>query len=158
METARMKSIVTIATLLLAAAGAQASEVYKTIDAQGRPVYTDKPVSLPAEKLNVKTATTDMVEAQQRYEEQMKGYSEADKARAEAASKAAETQKAGAMTAEDRARRCEDARQRYESYMNARRLFEPGASEGERRYLSAAEIDAARADAKKVMDEFCSGQ
>jgi hypothetical protein len=88
----------------------------------------------------------------------MKGYSEADKARAEAASKAAEAQKAGAMTAEDRAKRCEESRQRYESYMNARRLFEPGASEGERRYLSDAEIDAARADAKKLMDEFCSGQ
>jgi hypothetical protein len=158
METARMKAIVTIATLLLAAAGAQASEVYKTTDAQGRPVYTDKPVSLPAEKLNVKSATTDTVEAQQRYEEQMKGYSEADKARAEAASKAAEAQKASAMTAEDRAKRCEESRQRYESYMNARRLFEPGTAEGERRYLSDAEIDAARADAKKVMDEFCSGQ
>jgi len=153
-----MKAIVTIATLLLAAAGAQASEVYKTTDAQGRPVYTDKPVSLPAEKLNVKSATTDTVQLQQRYEEQMKGYSEADKARAEAASKAAEAQKASAMTAEDRARRCEESRQRYESYMNARRLYEPGESEGERRYLSDAEIDAARADAKKLMDEFCSGQ
>ena len=153
-----MKAIVTIATLLLAAAGAQASEVYKTTDAQGRPVYTDKPVSLPAEKLNVKSATTDTVQLQQRYDEQMKGYSEADKARAEAASKAAEAQKASAMTAEDRARRCEESRQRYESYMNARRLYEPGESEGERRYLSDAEIDAARADAKKLMDEFCSGQ
>ena len=153
-----MKAIVTIATLLLAAAGAQASEVYKTTDAQGRPVYTDKPVSLPAEKLNVKSATTDTVQLQQRYEEQMKGYSEADKARAEAASKAAEAQKASAMTAEDRARRCEESRQRYESYMNARRLYEPGESEGERRYLSDAEIDAARADARKLMDEFCSGQ
>jgi len=153
-----MKAIVTIATLLLAAAGAQASEVYKTTDPQGRPVYTDKPVSLPAEKLNVKSATTDTVEVRQRYEEQMKGYSEADKARAEAASKAAEAQKASAMTAEDRARRCEESRQRYESYMNARRLFEPGTAEGERRYLSDAEIDAARADAKKVMDEFCSEQ
>jgi hypothetical protein len=62
------------------------------------------------------------------------------------------------MTAEDRAKRCEESRQRYESYMNARRLFEPGTVEGERRYLSDAEIDAARADARKVMDEFCSGQ
>ena len=153
-----MKAFVTVATLLLATAGAQANEVYKTTDAQGRPVYTDKPVSLPAEKLNVKSATTDTVQLQQRYEEQMKGYSEADKARAEAASKAAEAQKASAMTAEDRARRCEESRQRYESYMNARRLYEPGESEGERRYLSDAEIDAARADAKKLMDEFCSGQ
>ena len=153
-----MKAIVTVASLLIAAVGAQANEVYKTTDAQGRVVYTDKPVALPAEKLNVQSATTDTVEVQKRYEEQMKGYAEADKAQADAASKAAEAQKASAMTAEDRARRCEESRQRYESYMNARRLYEPGAAEGDRRYLSDAEIDAARANAKKLMDEFCSGQ
>jgi len=38
-----MKALLTAATLLLAFAGAHAGEVYKTTDAQGRPVYTDKP-------------------------------------------------------------------------------------------------------------------
>ena len=152
-----MKAFVTVATLLLATAGAQANEVYKTTDSQGRPVYTDKPVSLPAEKLNVKSATTDTVQLQQRYDEQMKGYSEADKARAEAANKTAEAQKASELTAEDLAKRCQEARQRYDSYMIARRLYEPGASEGERRYLTSEEIDAARANAKQSMDEFCRG-
>jgi hypothetical protein len=42
--------------------------------------------------------------------------------------------------------------------MNARRLYEPGSSPDERRYLDSNEIDAARADAKKLMDEFCAGQ
>jgi len=153
-----MKAIVTVVTLVLATAGAQASEVYKTTDPQGRPVYTDKPVSLPAQKLDVKTSTTDTVEVQKRYAEQMKSYSETDKARAEAARKAAEAQQASTLTAEDRAKRCQDARQRYESYMNAHRLYEPGATEGERRYLTDAELDAARANAKRTMDEFCSGQ
>lgn len=153
-----MKAFVTVATILLTAVGAHASEVYKTTDAQGRPVYTDKPVALPAERLNVKTSTTDVVEVQKRYEEQMKSYSEGDKAQAEAAKRAADAKKASTLTAEDRAKRCQDARQRYESYMNARRLFEPGTTEGDRRYLSDAEIDAARANAKQTMDEFCSGQ
>jgi hypothetical protein len=62
------------------------------------------------------------------------------------------------MTAEDRAKRCIEARQRYESYMTARRLYEPGSTEAERRYLDSAEIDAARANAKQTMDELCSGQ
>lgn len=153
-----MKAFVTAATLLLAAAGAWAGEVYKTTDAQGRPVYTDKPPSLPAERLNVQSATTDVVEVQKRYEAQMKQYGGAEQAAGDAARKAADARKAREITAEDRARRCIEARQRYESYMNARRLYEPGASEGERRYLDSGEIDAARANAKQAMDELCSGQ
>jgi hypothetical protein len=153
-----MKALLTAATLLLAFAGAQAGEVYKTTDAQGRPVYTDKPPSLPAERLNVQSATTDVVEVQKRYDSQMQQYGTANKAEAEAAKKAADARKAQEMTAEDRAKRCIEARQRYESYMNARRLYEPGTAEGERRYLDSAEIDAARANAKQAMDELCSGQ
>jgi hypothetical protein len=153
-----MKALLTAATLLLAAAGAHAGEVYKTTDAQGRPVYTDKPPSLPAERLNVQSASTDVVEVQKRYESQMKQYGAEDQAEGDAAKKAADTRKAQEMTAEDRARRCIEARQRYESYMNARRLYEPGSSEGERRYLDSAEIDAARANAKQAMDDLCSGQ
>jgi len=152
-----MKPTLTLLFALVLAAGAHASEVYRTKDAKGQPVYTDKPVTLPAERLNVKTSSTDVVEAQRRYDEQMKRYSEADKAQAEVAAKAADAQKAKELTAEDRAKRCQEARQRYESYMNARRLYEPGATEGERRYLTDAEIDAARERAKKTMEEFCSG-
>jgi hypothetical protein len=153
-----MKALLTAATLLLAAAGAHAGEVYKSTDAQGRPIYTDKPPTLPAQKLNVQTATTDVVEVQKRYEAQMKQYGAADKAEDDAAKKAADARKAQEMTAEDRAKRCIEARQRYESYMNARRLYEPGTAEGERRYLDSAEIDAARANAKQAMDDLCSGQ
>jgi len=153
-----MKAFVTVVTLLFAAGGALAGEVYKTTDSQGRPVYTDKPPSLPAEKLNVHSATTDAVEVQKRYDAQMKQQDAADQAAADAAKKAADARKAQEMTAEDRARRCIEARERYQSVMNARRLYEPGASEGERRYLDSAEIDAARANAKQAMDELCSGQ
>lgn len=152
-----MKPTLILIVSLVLAAGVQASEVYRTKDAKGQPVYTDKPMTLPAERLDVKTATTDTVEVQQRYEEQMKRYSESDKARADAAAKAAEAGKAKELSAEDRAKRCQEARDRYQSYMNARRLYEPGATEGERRYLDSAEIDAARENAKKTMDEFCGG-
>lgn len=150
-----MKPMLTVIIALALATGAQASEVYRTKDAKGQPVYTDKPVTLPAEKLDVRTATTDTVEVQQRYEEQMKRYSESDKARADAAAKAAEAARATQLSAEDRAKRCQQARDRYQSYMNAHQLYEPGATEGERRYLDSAEIDAARERAKKTMEEFC---
>jgi hypothetical protein len=40
--------------------------------------------------------------------------------------------------------------------MNSRRLYEQGASEEERRYLTDAEIDAAREKALQVMNTFCN--
>jgi hypothetical protein len=61
------------------------------------------------------------------------------------------------MTAEDKAKRCTDARQRYQTMMDSQKLYEQDPN-GERRYLDSAEIDAARANAKQVMDEFCSGK
>lgn len=152
-----MKPTVMVAALLLLTAGTQASEVYKTTDAQGRPIYTDKPVSLPAERIGVKTSSTDPADAQRRYDDEMKQMTSADAASEATTARSAEAQKAREMTDEDRARRCQDARQRYESYLTARRLYEPGSADGERRYLSDAEIDAARADAKQLVDEFCSG-
>ena len=43
--------------------------------------------------------------------------------------------------------------------MTAQRLYEPGATEGERRYLDSKEIDAARARMpSRLMDEFCADQ
>jgi len=152
-----MKPTVMVAALLLLAAGTQASEVYKTTDAQGRPIYTDKPASLPAERIGVQTSTTDPAEAQRRYDDEMKQMASTDAAATATAARSADAQKARELSDEDRAKRCQDARQRYESYLTARRLYEPGGAEGERRYLSDAEIDAARADAKRLVDEFCSG-
>jgi tRNA splicing endonuclease len=151
MEATGMKAILTLMAVLLVVGAAQASEVYKSTDAKGNTTYTDRPEVLPAEKVNVKTQQTDTVEARKRYEDEMKSMAADDQ-------KSASQDTFVAATAEDKAKRCKDARARYESYMNARRLFEPGATEGERRYLSSEEIDATRADAKKTMDEFCSGQ
>ncbi len=153
-----MRSTVTVVAGLLLVAGAHASEVFKTTDAQGRPVYTDRPQSLPAQRLDVKSATTDTVEVQRRYEAEMQRYGEEAKAESKAATEASDAKKARELTAEDRAKRCIDARQNYESVMTARRLYSPGATEGERHYLSDAEIDQARANAKQAMDELCRDQ
>jgi hypothetical protein len=150
-----MKSTATFVAALLLAAGAQAGDVYLTKDAKGNPVYTDTPVSIPAQKVNIANKTTDQAALQKRYSDEMNRYAEGDSAQSKAPAKSAES--AASMTAEDRAKRCTEARQRYQGYMDARRLFEDDQG-GERRYLTSEEIDAARANAKQVMDEFCSGQ
>jgi hypothetical protein len=151
-----MKPTLTLLVAMLVTGGAQASDVFKETDSAGRPVYTDRPSTLPAQRLDVRTQATDEVAVQQRYEEQMKTYAEQDKARTNQAADAADAARASELSATAKARRCEEARQRYESYMNAWRLYEPGETEGERRYLTSAEIDDARAKALQVMNEFCN--
>ena len=152
-----MKPIVTLVAALLVAAGAQAGDVYVTKDAKGNPVYTDTPQTLPAEKVGISSSSTDPAVVQKRYADAMSRYAKDDAQETKAADKTADTAKASAMTAEDKAKRCTDARQRYQSLMDAQKLYEQDPN-GERRYLASPEIDAARANAKQVMDEFCSGQ
>jgi uncharacterized protein DUF4124 len=156
MEAPTMKPSLTLLVAMLVAGGALASDVFKTTDSKGQPVYTDRPATLPAERLDVRTQTTDKVEVQQRYDEQMKTLAATEKAQTAQAADAADAAQASELSATAKVKRCEDARQRYESYMNARRLYEPGASEEERRYLTDAEIDAAREKALQVMNTFCN--
>jgi len=156
MEAPTMKPSLTLLVAMLGAGGALASDVFKTTDSKGQPVYTDRPATLPAERLDVRTQTTDKVEVQQRYDEQMKTLAATEKAQAAQAADAADAAQASELSATAKVKRCEEARQRYESYMNSRRLYEQGASEEERRYLTDAEIDAAREKALQVMNTFCN--
>ena len=153
-----MHRLIALIASLCVLATAQASEVFKTKDAQGNTTYTDRPESLPAQKVNIATRSTDKVEVQRQYDEKMQATAAADKAKADSAKQAGEARQAKEMTAADKAKRCLDARTRYEQVMTAQRLYEPGATEGERRYLDSKEIDEARASTKKTMDEFCAGQ
>jgi len=150
-----MKPTVILLTALLLAGLAQAGEVYVTRDAQGNPVYTDTPQSIPAQRLGIHSAPSNPAETQARYDEQMKQYAAADEASTKAAAAAREQAKARELTAEDRAKRCVDARQRYQAATENFRVYEQ-APDGERRYLSSEEIDAVRASAKASMDEFCA--
>jgi hypothetical protein len=153
-----MHRLLLLVASLVVLGSAQASEVFVTKDAQGRPIYTDRPDSLPAQKVHVATQKPDAVAAQPQSDEKMKSYSEAEKARTDAAKKAADARQAKELSATDKARRCEESRANYQQMMTARRLYEPGSTPDERRYLDSNEIDAARADAKKLMDEFCADQ
>jgi hypothetical protein len=146
-----------VLTAFVTLATAAAGEVFITKDAQGNPVYTDRPDSLPAQRVHVASKDTDVVDVQKRYDQEMKQYSATDKASSETAKQATETRQAQAETAADKAKRCQEARTQYAAMMNAHRVYEEG-DKGERHYLDSKEIDAARANAKAMMDEFCSGK
>jgi hypothetical protein len=152
----QMKAMLTVVTCLLIAAGARAGDVYVVTDSKGNRVYTDRPQSLPAEKITVRGTETNSEDAT-RAQSRVAGYAAEDAALGQQQEQTEAAAKAKLETAEDRAKRCVDARDRYQSMMNARRLYEEG-PDGERRYLSSEEIDASRADAKQMMDMFCEGQ
>jgi hypothetical protein len=143
-------------TLVACALAAQAAhaDVYKYTDEQGNTLYTDKPRTLPAQRLDVKTQRTDVVAVQARQEAEMKRMQESDKARQQGAATQNEQREASELSAKDKAERCTKARERYDSYMNSQRLYEELPNK-ERRYLTDAELDTARAAAKVSMDTLC---
>lgn len=140
--------LLTLTTATLGA-GTAAADVYKYKDEKGNIQYTDKPPSLPAERLNVQSQRTDVVAAQTRPQPEQKPSSSQ-----QSRNQAAEQKEATEMTAKDKAERCAKARERYDKYMNSQKLYEQN-DKGERRYLASDELDAARAAAKASMDVMC---
>jgi len=139
---------------LALSAGIASADVYKFTDANGNVLYTDKPSTLPAERLNVQSHKTDTVAAQTRAQAELSSMQTTDQARQQAGQQQADKKAADEVSAKDKADRCVKARERYDNYMNSQRLYEKGA-DGERRYLTDAELTSARTSAKASMDELC---
>jgi hypothetical protein len=158
METAMSRTLtaclLTVAALLACPAGA---DVYKFKDEHGNVLYTDKPPTLPAERLNVQSQRTDVVAVPARQQEERQRLQNANNA-AQQPQQPAEQQPGEQQTpeqsAQSKADQCAKARARYDNYMNSQKLYEQQAN-GERRYLTDAEIEAARASAKTSMDVLC---
>lgn len=142
-----------MAGLILASATVSA-DVYKYVDANGNVLYTDKPATLPAERLGLQSRKTDTSEVQARQQAELSRMQAANQASAQNSQQQADKQAATQATEKDKADRCIKARERYDKYMNSQRLYEADAN-GERRYLSDAELTAARNAAKTSMDELC---
>jgi len=129
------------------------ADVYKTTDSQGHTYYTDKPDTLPAERLRMQSRRTDTEELSKRTAAERAQLEQSEQAR-QKTQKSPSDQKTSQTTAEDKAKRCIEARERYENYMKTRRLYTTAAN-GEREYLGDAEMEAERQKAKVLMDELC---
>jgi len=140
------------------AAVAQESAVYKWVDAQGVPHYSDQPpADVSATEMAIRFRRTDRGMIQARAQE---------KAELDAAAAVREGQEADADAAAEaerqrllaeRANNCKLSRDRVAKYNTAMRLYRPGPN-GERIYLTDEELDAERADANRAVDQWCSGQ
>ena len=138
--------MMTLAACTLTASVALA-DVYRFTDEKGQVQYTDKPQVLPAERLRVQSQGRDVVAAQARQESSRPAASTNDKS-------STSDKQAAEVSAKDKAERCVKARERYDQYMNSQRLYKM-LPNGDRAYLTDAEMDSARTSAKASMEEFC---
>ena len=145
-------SALTVALLVLACAAAPlaAQEVYKSVDAQGHVVYSDRGVTKGAPKTSVHVDEPNPAEAARlAHEQQLLEADDTARARQQAA---ADKNKA----AQDRKKQqaCEKARNQYFQMKDAARLYGRDA-EGNRQYLSDDEADAQREAARRTMVSAC---
>ena len=126
--------------------GIFAADIYRSVDENGQVVYSDRP---SANAVEVAVSTRAPRPAP------VAGDGEASGSRDDSPL-AAEIPRepTAAEIAADRARNCEYARQMAETYSQSRRLFRTG-PDGEREYLSDAELDEARARAESNVAAWC---
>jgi hypothetical protein len=139
--------------LMILPLGATAADVYRSVDENGVVVYSDRPTgqtelieivtTVPGPRAAATTQPSD---------------DESDESDESAATTPFGAEIPREATPEeiasDRARNCEYARQMVTTYSQSRRLFREGA-DGEREYLTGAEIDEARSRAESNVATWC---
>lgn len=139
--------------LLALALPAGGAEVYRCVTENGVVRYSDTPCrDGETEKLDIESRPTDESAVRERAQQRREQITALNQAEAEAEKAAAEARK----QEEERAAQCAAARERYQKLQTARRVY---TGEGDNReYLSAAEIEARRAEAAQKVGELCAGQ
>ncbi len=148
-------SLLLLAALMAMPAAANDFSVYKWVDGDGVPQYTDRPpASADAEQTDVRSQRTDLDNLQARVGNQADINSERAAQRDQAREDADEAEKLRAQTRAERQANCVEAREQLETYETSRRLYRPGA-DGEREYLSDDELTQVRVDARAAVREWC---
>lgn len=148
------RTFLVCASLLLAAGQGLADEIYRSTDAKGRVVYSDRQPAGKAEVVSIESAPRNEAAALARAARELENLAVLDQRRKrEALAKAAE-KKAAENAAKKKVQRCTVARNRYLEFTENSRIYRRNEA-GERVYYSAAEIDAERIRSKQRMDEEC---
>jgi hypothetical protein len=149
---------------LLGASAAAGADVYRSRDAQGTVVYSDRPTE-NSEPVIVKPPTAGRpgnLLASKSATGNAQANANAPGDQNPAARKGAKGEKGEkddltpAEKEAERAKNCETARDRKTRYETSHRLFKPGPN-GEREYLNSAQIDEARAQAAADVQTWCGG-
>lgn len=141
--------------LVCTTAVAQEFSVYKWVDNEGVPHYTDRPPnSTEATRTGIRSQRTDPNAVMARAEQRSEQFAEQNEARQEAQTAEDEAAAARQKTMDERKANCEQARERAATYNTARRLYRPLA-DGGREYLTDQELSEARAAADEAVTTWC---
>jgi predicted anti-sigma-YlaC factor YlaD len=143
-----------LAGILGVACYAVASDVYKTVDAQGHVTYSDHALSPESKKV-----TLDVIQANPQEAARMAKQLAAENAdavqRAKSAREQGDEQQRQKAQQQEQQQRCQAARDRYATFASGGRLFHIDA-QGERVYYTDEEIQAQASTAKAAMDSACA--
>ncbi len=147
----------TLITFMLAglATVAAADTVYKWVDGGGQVHYTDLPPDQPGAKLLGVFERDMILESEPDAGTAQSGpefYESSPPTDEEATADA--TAAVQRDLAAVRVDQCQQAQERYKTYIESRRLYRE-TPDGQREYLTDAELTEARVQARKDVDEFC---
>lgn len=148
---------VLLCAALIAWSGVASAVVYKWVDAQGKLQYGDRPPN------GVHAEVVELLGTRSAQSRPAPPPPAPAKAPAQTPVNSGQTAKtdAGAKQAIDadvaqtREKQCADAQDRYKKLIEGRKLYKTGEA-GEREYLSSAEIDTERLNAKRDLDAICN--
>ena len=149
----RYSLLITTAAALITSGTAVASEIYKWTDAEGNVHYEDRPTAdAQIERVAIASRKTDNTVVQARLEERRKARATAEQVASEAPPEMSREE----IRAEQKKRQeqCEMYRARLETFVNSQRLYREDDA-GERVYLEAEEIQAARTRVEGQIKEYC---
>jgi hypothetical protein len=137
---------------------ANAGDVYRYVDERGNTMYTDKPI--PGAERVTSVAPKPPEAAARAYSQQQAATTGQLGASNQRIAATQENQRVATTVAKDleatRADRCKKARDHYQNTIQSQRLYRE--KEGQREYLSDAEIAQARMDAARSVETICGPQ
>jgi hypothetical protein len=149
-----MKRLLLFAALI-AWSGMASAVVYKWVDAQGKVQYGDRPPdgvhAEVVEMLGTHAAGTRTAPASTAQSSPTARVAAANPTPKDLEDKKAVDQD----VAQTRDKQCTDAQERYKKLIEGRRLYKPG-PDGERQFMTSAEIDTERLNAKRDIDNICN--
>lgn len=138
---------------------AQAGDVYKYVDERGTTLYTDKPI--PGAVLVSTGAQRPPEVAQRNYAASQASNNSQLNSSNQRIAESQDNSRVAANVAKDleasRAERCKKARETYDMTITTHRMYRDGKN-GEREYLSEAELATQRMNAAKAVEAICGPQ
>jgi hypothetical protein len=140
---------------LMAVSIAASADVYKWVDSQGRVYYSDRPDNVDsAERLAVVSRRTNPEQVTQRNEADRTQRQATETQSAQQKRDQAAAQAVNKDVSKTRDEQCKQAKEQYRVAIESQKLYRIG-KDGERYYLTSAEIDEARLNARRAMDQVC---